>query len=135
MPQIEINYLAVLAAAVSSMVIGALWYSPVLFAKSWMAELGKKQEDLQSGAGMGYLLAAVAALVEAYVLAHIVNYAQATTLSEALQTGAWVWLGFVATTTAINYKFQGKSLKLYVIDAGNHLAVLLAMATILTLWQ
>ena len=33
---VEVNYVAVLAAAIASFVIGALWYSPMLFGKMWM---------------------------------------------------------------------------------------------------
>ncbi len=41
----DINYLAVLVAALAMFVIGAAWYTPLLFAKAWMKELGLKKED------------------------------------------------------------------------------------------
>ena len=34
----HINWLAVLAAAISTFVLGGLWYSPALFGRAWMAE-------------------------------------------------------------------------------------------------
>lgn len=43
----DVNLVAVLVAGVVDMVIGALWYSPVLFAKSWMRLIGKKEEDMK----------------------------------------------------------------------------------------
>jgi hypothetical protein len=46
---VHINYLAVLTAAVSTFVIGGLWYSPALFRRSWMAANGFAEADLAKG--------------------------------------------------------------------------------------
>ncbi len=45
---ITINYWAVLAAAVASMIIGSIWYSPLLFAKKWLAAMGWSKEHLEA---------------------------------------------------------------------------------------
>ena len=45
-PLFHINYLAVIVAAVASFAIGAVWYSPVLFAKHWMAAHGFTLESM-----------------------------------------------------------------------------------------
>src|SRR3989442_1721528 len=47
MPTANINILAVLVAAVLTFVLGAVWYSPVLFAKQWMAAQGYTPEKLE----------------------------------------------------------------------------------------
>ena len=45
----SINYkLSVVVAALSSFVVGMLWYGPVLFGKAWMAENGFSDEDVQA---------------------------------------------------------------------------------------
>src|SRR6266540_78443 len=76
MPQVTINYLAVLIAGVVNMAIGMFWYSPVMFAKTWMASLGKTPEDFkQASAGPIYVLNTVASLVTAYVLAMVIKIA------------------------------------------------------------
>ncbi len=41
----SLNWLAVLVAAISTMVVGFLWYSPLLFAKPWMREMGYDPND------------------------------------------------------------------------------------------
>jgi hypothetical protein len=46
-PTVPINYLAVLVAALVPMIIGFAWYSPALFAKKWMAILGKTEEEIK----------------------------------------------------------------------------------------
>ena len=43
-----INYLAVFAAAVSTFVLGGLWYSPLLFGKTWMRANNLTEADLQT---------------------------------------------------------------------------------------
>ena len=41
----DLNLLAVLVAAISTMVVGFLWYSPIMFAKPWMALMGYDPND------------------------------------------------------------------------------------------
>src|SRR5260370_5585159 len=56
----SLNWLAILVAAISTMVIGFLWYSPLLFAKPWMKEMGydpsdkAKTEEMKKNAGPAY---------------------------------------------------------------------------------
>ncbi|MCF7805397.1 MAG: DUF1761 domain-containing protein [Candidatus Marinimicrobia bacterium] len=131
----DINYLAVAVAGVLYYVIGAAWYSPVLFARPWMDALGFTKEDLEDGAGAkAYILTFVNALIMAFVLACIVEAFGATTVWAGLQGGFWCWLGFVATTMATNSVFAGRSLKLYAIDSGYHLVGLLVMGGLLAIW-
>lgn len=62
----DINYLAVLVGAITHYVVGALWYSPMLFAQPWMDGLGMSKEDLQEGAGaQASILTFVTALIMA----------------------------------------------------------------------
>lgn len=134
MPEVSINYLAVLVGAIVSMVIGAVWYSMPVFGKLWMQEIGKKMDDLKGGAKTGYIVAFVSALVMSYILAHFVDYTGATTVTTGAITGFWIWFGFVATVGAAKTVFTGKSFKLFAIDYGYHLVELVVMGMILAVW-
>lgn len=134
MPEVTINYLAVLVAAVASMIIGAVWYGP-LFGKMWMQLVNKKKEDLTKGVAKMYILTFIGALVTAYVLGHISDYAGATNWMIGVQSGFWVWLGFVATAFLSDFLFNTRPWKLYGITVGYHLVSLLAMGAILGAWQ
>jgi hypothetical protein len=74
-----IKLLPVLVAAVATMVIGFLWYSPALFARPWMLAMGydpndkAKLDEMRKGAGKIYAIAFVASLVSAFVLAKIIE--------------------------------------------------------------
>lgn len=83
MPEVDINYVAVLVAAIANMALGAFWYSPALFAKRWIALMKVSEaemNEMKKGAPRAYTLSFIGALVMSYVLAHIVDYAQATTI-------------------------------------------------------
>jgi len=134
MPSIDINYWAVLVAALVNMVVGSIWYSKALFSKQWMKLTGRKMEDM-SGGGLGYGVTIISALVQAWILAHFVAYAGSTTVGDGLVTGFWLWLGFVAVTTAVNFVFEGRSWALWKINAGYFLVVLLINGALLAAWR
>lgn len=138
---VDVNYLAVLAGAVSNMVLGFLWYGP-LFGKQWMAlsGLGQQELDLQKSKGLGksYAIAFVGALVMAYVLAHALVFASAYMgvdgVYAGLTVGFWNWLGFIAPVTLGIVLWDGKPWKLWVLNNAYHLLSLLVMGVILASW-
>lgn len=144
MQEVPVNYLAVLAAAISSMVLGFLWYGP-LFGKTWARMMGwenmdpAKVAEMKKGAMKGYLVSFVGALLMAFVLSHVLTFAEAYMntegVSAGLTSGFWNWLGFVAPVTVGAILWEGKSVKLWVLNNGYHLAQLLIMGVILALWK
>ena len=135
MPQVDINLLAVLIAAVLNMVIGMLWYSPYLFGKMWLSAIGKTQEEIKQGSsGPIYMINTIASLVIAYVLAHIIDYAGAATAAAGAQTGFWIWLGFVAMTVLPTYLYEMRPMRVYFIYVAYQLVSFIAMAVILAIW-
>ncbi len=138
MLQVQINLLAILVAAVANMVLGFLWYSPILFGKKWLLAVGKTEDQLKSekkGIGKTYLLTFIGALVMAYVLAHIVGYTGATTISGGIQAGFWMWLGFVVTTSLGGLLFEKRPPAIFYITSGYYLVALIIMGAILAVWR
>lgn len=138
MPQVPINYLAVLVAAVAAFVVGAFWYS-VLFGKIWMHLSGRTEHDIKKGnVGASYLLGFVFTLVMSYVLAHALIFASAylkvTGVEAGLMAGVWNWLGFVVPVQIGQQLWEGKSWKLFLINGGHTLVGLLVMGVILAVW-
>ena len=71
---VEVNYLAVLLAAISSMVVGSLWYMPAGFGKAWMKLTGVKPDrSKMTGGKMAWMYGSVfvCSLLTAYILAHV----------------------------------------------------------------
>lgn len=135
MPMIHVNFLAVVVAAVLNMILGAIWYSPAVYGKTWMALVGKRAEDMRSGAGRGYVLGFIAALILAYVLASVIGIAQAKGILQGARVGFWMWIGFVATTSAGDVLWAGRPAKLYFINTGYNLAALIVMGALLAAWR
>ena len=133
MPSVDINYAAVLVAAVINMAVGAVWYSPALFGKAWSKLTGKK--DMKGSGQMGYAVSAVGALVQSWILVHFVQYAGSTTVTEGAITGFWLWLAFVAAVMAGAYVFEGRPWKLLQINAGYFFVVLIANGALLAAWR
>lgn len=138
MATFDINYLAVLISAVASFATGMLWYSRVLFGNLWMKFSGISKTSIEKSKKKGmapYLAAAfIGGLVMSFVLAHFVDIAGAVTALEGAQTGFWSWLGFVAPVMLGTVLWEGKSFKLYLINASHYLVVLMAMGSILAVW-
>jgi hypothetical protein len=135
MPVADINYLAVIAAAFVNMAVGFVWYSLKVFGKDWMKEVGLSAKDIGNGPGVGYAITMLGALLQAYVLAHAVDYVSADTLAEGLLTGLWLGVGLVATSIAANYIFAQRSRKLFFIDAGYFVTTLALNGILLAVWR
>ncbi len=139
MPTANVNILAVLVAAVATFALGAIWYSPVLFAKQWMHAQGYTPEKLeamkQKGVTRAYIVSVLCYLVMAYVLALLASYTQAATVAQGLWLGFLIWLGFAATIGLTGNMFSEKPISAWVIDAGYQLAYLLFMGVLLAVWR
>ncbi len=135
----KINHPAVFASAVAYWVLGALWYSPVLFERPFIALKGwtpEQVEAVRAASHAGEVGAAFAvSLVAAYVLAHFVRFTGAETPRTGMLTGFWLWLGFTATTNLSTVLFEGRPLGLYLINNGYHLVGLLGMGALLAVWR
>jgi len=135
-----IKPLAVLVAAVVCMVLGFLWYSPILFARPWTRLMGldpndkAKLDEMRKGAGKMYALSFVASLLSAIVLAKIIDVTTVTTIPYGMKVGFAVWLGFVTTVQLTGALFSKQPIKLYLINTGYQLVCYLAMGGILAVW-
>lgn len=132
----NINLYAILAAAFSSMLVGYLWYSPMVFMGTWMKLSGiTKAEMNREGVWVNYLIMFIGAVLEALVLSVILHFVQVGNLMEGLKVGFLIWSGFVATTHLSNSLFARRPLKLFLLNNGCHLVIILVMSTILTLFR
>src|SRR5688500_1093098 len=114
----DVNWLAVLVAAVSAFVLGGIWYGP-LFKTTWCREAGVDMEKNARHPAAVFGGAFVLSLIAAWALAALIGRS-APSLEFALHVGFLTGLCFVATSFGINYLFAGRSLKLWLIDAGYH---------------
>jgi hypothetical protein len=115
----EINWLAVLLCGISSMVLGGIWYSPLLFARPWQRASGLSDSDLAGGNmaliyGLAFLLSLIAAAVFALFLGPDMG------LGPSVAAGFAAGLCWVAASFGINYLFERRSLVHALINGGYH---------------
>jgi hypothetical protein len=130
-----LSLFAIVLAAVVSFMFGWLWYG-ILFPKQWMAAAGKTEADLKAQGGptpTPFVISFVALLVMAWVLAGVIGHlgTGAITLRSGVIAGALMWLGFVATTLAVNHTFQDAKPILTLLDGGHWLGVLLLQGAVI----
>ena len=130
------SYFAIVIAAVVSFLFGWLWYG-VLFPKAWVEAVGKTEEELraQGNSPAPFITAFVAQVIMAWVLAGVIGHLgpEEVTFRNGVISAAFIWLGFVITTLAVNHAFQGSKRTLTLIDGGHWLGVLLLQGAIIGL--
>ena len=129
------NYLAVLASAIASFVIGMIWYGP-LFGKRWMKLSGVTPQKMKGKSPVqSMLMGFVASLVTAYVLATFVGYMMSDTFMLGAQLAFWLWLGLVAPVQLGSFLWEGKPFSLFVLNTAYNLVTLIVMTGILAVWH
>lgn len=114
-----VNLIAVLLCAVSSLVLGGLWYSPILFGKPWQRAAGLSDEQAKSGnMALIFGLTFFLSLIAAYVFGLFLG--QTMPLAGAVGAGLAAGLCWVAASFGINYLFERRPLSLWLINGGYH---------------
>ena len=138
MPQVHINYLAVLVAAVVAFGLGGLWYSPILFAKPWLKAHGYTEDrlkEMQAGASKAYAVSFICQLLIALAIAVINGYMHMDRLEQGLKLGTLAWGGFAMPLGLMANMFSDKKISVFYIDTGYQLVYLLIMGAIITVWH
>ena len=136
-----VNYWAVLAGAVFSMVLGAIWYGP-LFGKKWMEIIGVDPNDevakkkMQKSAAPLYGVQFLLTLFQVLVLAHLIAD---TTKVSGIERALWIWAAFIIPTLAGAVMWTNQSSKLkwskFLIQGGYQLILFIAFGLLLQLWK
>ena len=132
----DINYLAVAAAIILNMVLGALWYGP-LFGKPWMALNNLTMEMIkeQGSPIKQYAVAVIASVIISLAIASVAEAAGVANTAEGAMLGAIMSVGLVATAFGTSYMFESKALRHYLINAGYPVVSITLIGTLIGAWQ
>lgn len=135
MEDIYINHIAVFVCALMSLVVGALWWSPLLFAKAWQKEVGLSDEQLKKANplktfGGSFLLA----YIVSYNLAFFLG-APGTTWQWGVAAGLLAGVGWVVTMFVIIGLFEQRSMKYLLINCGYIIVYFALIGFILGIWR
>jgi hypothetical protein len=122
----------------SSMVVGSVWYARKVFGNTW-AKLAKIDIDKDRGSVFKPIATTVVvSLITAYVLAHVSylsnHFFENSFLQDSLMTAFWMWLGFTAARFITHDAFEGRPVKLTVLNIGNEFVTIMVMGLIIGLF-
>ncbi|MCB0488014.1 MAG: DUF1761 domain-containing protein [Cyclobacteriaceae bacterium] len=138
--ELPINYTAIVIAVVANFVLGFLWYTP-LFGNAWAKEMGFDRSVKPSGGEMakGMIIMVIGNFLMAYVFAHnmaawtfVPGMNEMPKIGTIMNSAIFTWLGFYMPIDLGAVAWEKKSWKLFGINTGYHLAMLLVAAAILT---
>jgi hypothetical protein len=141
-----VNYLAVLVAGIVIFLLGGLWYSPILFAKKWIALQGRTEEQMRADAAgsnmpLMYLSAFICGLIIAWAMAVVANCFMPAGVSpvgtwaiRGAKLGLFTWFGFAAPTSYAMALFSMKPRQLWLIDSAYNLVSFVLAGIILLAW-
>ena len=133
----NLNWLHVIVAAVAYFILGAIWYSPVLFAKPWAKMVNINMNDPNAKKGMGMMMVGsfVLMLIATIGLGLMYEVIPITTAAHAIKYGLLFGVCFAGTAISISFIYEKKPIGLYLIDGGYHLAGLIVASLVLVLWK
>jgi hypothetical protein len=127
---LDVNWLAIIVAAVATFILGGVWYGP-LFGRVWRATDDRPEQPQAKHPAHVYGLSFVLMLVAAAVLA--IALGPQPDLVRSIAVGLTVGAGWVATSFGVNYLFAGRRLALFAVDAGYNVVLFALMGLIIGL--
>ena len=115
----EINFAAIFTCAIFLWILGAVWYSPVMFAKKWMQLIGITREPgKRDGLLLGMTASFFGDLVISFVLANVLVWAHVTGFKRGAVLGVLMWMGFIAAPNLPQGLYEKRPFKLFAINSG-----------------
>ena len=132
----QINYLAVIVCTAVAMVLGSLWYSPVLFGNTWTKCAGLQIEEIEKkDTTKAMIISTISSFIGNMALASIIIMTQTATCGKGLALGALVSLGLMATSFLTCCVYEKRSLKLWMIHTVYYVIYFTINGGIMAIWN
>ena len=136
--EVDINLWGVLAAAVSSFVVGMIWYAPAVFGEKWRKLIKMDKKTMKKGpGGQAWILTVIGAFLQAFVLAHFTYIAynffggDTSWLNTAVMTAVMMWGGFQLSMVLTHDSFEQRPPALSMLTAGHQFTTLVVMGVVI----
>jgi hypothetical protein len=130
----DVNWLAVLVAAVARFAIGGVWFAPFGFGPAWGRLVRLDAGAAKARMGRAMAVDFVAGLVLAWVLANLLQFLGVNRWMAGARVSFFLWLGFIAMPFLSATVFEGRPLRLFAIVAGFWLVCVVVMGGIIGGW-
>jgi hypothetical protein len=134
----DLNWLAVIVAAIAYFVLGAIWYARPVLGKIWIEAGGAAPPEGQRPPPTIFLVPAIGSLLSAVALGMIAEASGTDTFGEGIVLGLVVGVGFAISIAIVTATFESNKPKPMVwgaVNAGYHLVGNLVAAIIIAAWQ
>lgn len=128
----EIDWLAVVLGAVSTFVLGFIWYNPKVFGKAWQKAAGISDEEMNNTSGMAKIFGTsfVLTFIMALMLSYFIH--EDADMSNAIRHALYIGLGIVTMALGVNAMYERKGFAYIIINGGYQTASIVIIAVILT---
>ena len=126
--------LPILVAAIATIPVGFVWYSPLLFVKPWIHFNGLNPKKMKAPV-MAFLSTFLTSLVMAALIALLINMLKITALPQAWKLGTLLWFGFNFMPGLTQSLFSKRPIELLLIDSGHQAANVIVMTWVLVSWK
>jgi len=134
----EINYIAVILATLSSMIVGTIWYSPRVFGSYWMKAAGVTPSENAADAIRPIVVTVIVSFITAWVLAGAAfiafDFYGGSFFVNTLLTSIVLWGGFTAARFITHDQFDGRPNGLTVLNVSHEFVTIVIMALIIGVW-
>jgi Protein of unknown function (DUF1761) len=135
MHHLHFNHFALIVSALILWFLGAFWYSPIAFAKPWIAIIGRRSGEKPKGLAVGMIASLIGDLLLAFVLAHFVAWSGADGFLMGAFVGFITWLGFVVGPLYPQSVYEGRPFTYFAINSGYWLVGLTLAGGLLATWH
>lgn len=131
----RVNIWSVILAAVIYLIIGSLWYSPLLFGKYWIKLIGFCDEDFKTNKPMWLILVLsfLSAAVAAFMISAVLG-PRSSVVTGAI-VGAAVAICWITMSKLTDVLFENKPVRLFLLHAGFDLVSFMLMGAIVGYWR
>jgi len=133
----DLNYLAILVAALVFFVVGGVWYAGI-FGKAWQRalnlnpdETARAQQDFAKALAVWFL----SGLLISFVLSNLARALGAASFGSGVMVGFWAWLGFALPLNLNSLAFEKRAPHVFLVNTGFYWVALALMGGILAAWQ
>lgn len=131
-----INHLAVLVCAIFLWVLGAIWFSPAVYGRQWLALLEITREPgRRDGLLLGMTASFFGDLVMSFILANIIVWSHTAGFVDGAVIGILVWIGFIAAPNLPQGLYEKRPFKLFAITGGYWFLGLFIVGGTLAIWR
>jgi hypothetical protein len=129
------NLVALLVSAVILWLLGAFWYSPIAFAKPWIAIIGRKSGEKPKGLALGMISSLIGDLLVVFILFHFIAWSHSDSFAKGAFVGFISWVGFVVGPLYPQSVYEGRPFAYFAINSGYWLVGLTIVGGLLAVWQ